>query len=248
MKVITEATLRNERAGSNDRKVRVAADSYLTQTAKDYIREQNLEIVFEDSAPCDMEKPSSTESEGFTDEEGNHYHAKPEHMTHLRGHRLVSKSHPVISFRGKMDSLQAKILEAQIIAHRDNQADIVRDLEQILDYTRRILAAEVNDAQFEPPQLLGYGDETLRAVSHNPQGHFGVKHLMPSYRMGEAVVALNTLRTYARETELAAIRAFPDEDSQNARPDIIRALNRLSSAIYIVMCRVLSENYLYRRK
>ena len=35
---------------------------------------------------------------------------KPEHMTQLCGNRLVSKTHPRIVFRGKLDSLIAKAL------------------------------------------------------------------------------------------------------------------------------------------
>ena len=48
---------------------------------------------------------------------------------------------------------------------------------------------------------------------------------------------LNRLRTRVREAEIAAIRALPE------RTDILRAMNRLSSAVYVIFCRQLSGWY-----
>ena len=38
-----------------------------------------------------------------------------------------------------------------------------------------------------------------------------------------------------RETELAAVTAFQDREGNPTRPDILRALNRISSMLYIMM-------------
>ena len=47
---------------------------------------------------------------------------KPEEMTHLRGNRLVPKTHPRIRFRGQLDSLMAQVLELQCRAAADRTA------------------------------------------------------------------------------------------------------------------------------
>jgi len=60
--------------------------------------------------------------------------------------------------------------------------------------------------------------------------------------MGAVCVALNLLRTRVRETELAAARAFETE-SGFSRRDLIQGLNRLSSCVYILLCRRLSGYY-----
>jgi len=163
-------------------------------------------------------------------------------MTHLRGNILVPKNSPRIAFRGKLDSLEAKIMETQIIACDENYPAITADLEELYGFARSILGAEVNDAPLEPICLLGMDSEELRRVSHNVQSELGIPHLIPSYKMGRLCVALNLLRTAVRETEIAAVMAFC-HGSNCERPDIIKALNRLSSCIYIVYSRKLAGQY-----
>jgi ethanolamine utilization cobalamin adenosyltransferase len=50
---------------------------------------------------------------------------------------------------------------------------------------------------------------------------------------------LNFLRTQIRETELAAVNAFKQTEDYG----IVQALNRLSSAAYLMFCRVLAGSY-----
>ena len=59
---------------------------------------------------------------------------------------------------------------------------------------------------------------------------------MPGPRHGLRVARLNSLRTQVRQTELAAAQAFPE-----GREDIIRGLNRLSSAVYILMLKCVQQ-------
>lgn len=66
-------------------------------------------------------------------------------------------------------------------------------------------------------------------------------HFMPDYTMGNAVIRLNKIRTMVRETELAL--AFKEADYSIKRPDIIQALNRLSSLFWILMFRVRTGEY-----
>ena len=52
---------------------------------------------------------------------------------------------------------------------------------------------------------------------------------------------MNRCRCVARNAELAAVRAFVDEEGNVTRGDILRALNRMSSMLYILMIRLKKE-------
>jgi len=157
----------------------------------------------------------------------------------LRANQLVSKTHPRIVFRGALDSLQADILEAQLLA-AERKDDFYRDaLGEILLFTRDIMSAEVNERPLAPVKLFGLSLDDLHEQSHNVQGSFGFPHPVPDYTMGILPIRLNTLRTRVREAEIIAVRAFSRETEQK-RDDIVYALNRLSSAVYWLFCRSLS--------
>lgn len=163
---------------------------------------------------------------------------KPEDMTHLRGNRLVKKTHPRIAFRGKLDGLQAKILllEAELPDH----PDLAADLEELLGFVQKLLGAEVRGVKTEELTLFGLSHKELREMSHNVKKHFGIEHPVPCASMGKPALMLNLLRTEVREAELSAAQAFEDEDDDLG---IIEHLNRLSSGVYILFCRVLTGYY-----
>ena len=163
-------------------------------------------------------------------------------MTHLRGNLLVPKGHPQIAFRGKLDSLEAKILETQIAACDEGFPQVAELLEEVYGCVREILGAEVKGVPLGEQTLMGMNSEELRRVSHHVKEEIGIPHPVPSYGMGRLCVALNALRTCVRETELAAVAAFCN-GADCARPDIIQALNRLSSCVYIMFCRKLAGYY-----
>ena len=60
---------------------------------------------------------------------------------------------------------------------------------------------------------------------------------MPEAADGEAVLLLNRLRSLTRLTELKAACAFCDENGLPTRPDLLKALNRMSSFLYILMIK-----------
>ena len=120
---------------------------------------------------------------------------------------------------------------------------LAEDLEALLLHLRQILAAEVKEQPLEPCRLLGMDSDEIRRVSHNVKEHIGIDHPIPSYKMGRTCTALNRLRTQVREAELAAAAAFVAEDGSCSRTDILQALNRLSSCVYILFCRNLAGWY-----
>ena len=199
--------------GKNDR---------LTSAARDFLARERIEIL-----PAEEAKPQRYRLLG-----GGFLEEKPEHMTHLDGTTLVPKTHPRILFRGKLDSLEARLLLCRL-----EVPEFDRELGEILDYTRKLLRWEVLGQPVEEGKLCGLTEQELRRRSHFPQDYYGQPHFMPEASDGKRMIHLNLARTAAREAELAAAAAFTGPEGTVTRPDLIRAMNRLSSAIYLLMIR-----------
>ena len=242
-KLLTDAELRSRWRQISEHGCTVEEGTILTPAAKDFIREHRIALTYTKGGnpgimtrtPVPVRGGKVTYIDARTGEELDH---KGEDMTHLRGNLLVPKTHPRIEFRGRLDSLTAQILEVQLTAAEEN-SPVAGELEDVLGCVRAVLGAEVKDEPLEAGTLLGMDSAALRYNSHHVKETLGIDHPIPDYRMGRLCVALNRLRTQVRETELSAARAFPDGE----RTDIIEALNRLSSAVYILFCRKLSAYY-----
>jgi len=251
MKVLTEGTLRLEFKNKLPKSYVVNSDVLITPSARQFLRDKNIELIIEDMVQDDKKEDFSKKGNKYKELEittqkivpkyvsyysGGALENKPEYMTQINGNKLVFKDDPRIIFRGKLDSLQSKIMELQVLIASKKITKLVEELDEVLNYTREILKAEVLEEEFSIERLIGLREEELREMSHHPKKHFGIDHILPNYRMGEILVGLNSLRSSVREVELAAIKAFR-RDFEIRRIDIIKALNRLSSCIYIMMCK-----------
>jgi ethanolamine utilization cobalamin adenosyltransferase len=167
---------------------------------------------------------------------------KPEDLTHLRGRQLVRKDHPVIVWRGRLDAFCARLIEAQVLGRREGRPDYSEELQEILDFCRRLLVAEMKGLEVEDFLLLGLTPGDLRERSHHPARFFGHPHILMNYEMGPLPVALNALRAEVRAVETAAAAAF-GAPGLSPRDDIILALNRLSSLFYIMIYRYLPKDF-----
>ena len=196
----------------------------LTPSARDFLQRERIEIL-----PGHMAKP-----EEYRLENGAILRDKPEHYTHLRGNILVSKTHPVIAFRGAMDGLQAELLLSQQAAPEK----LRKDIGEILTLARSILRWDVLEEPAQVDRLCGLTADELRSRSHRPQEYYSQPHFMPDYTDGPALLQLNRARCAARSAELAATRAFTNENGTCRRPDLLQALNRMSSMLYILMIQL----------
>ncbi len=168
---------------------------------------------------------------------------KPEYMTHLRGDTLVFKDHPRIVLRGSIDALESEIILVQTRARELHFTRLYQDLEETIRAIRWLLRCEVSGEPVGEWKLLGLSPQELREHSHHPSQYYGMRHFLPTAEHGEMVAHLNRLRTRARETELAAYRAFKGEQGQVSREDILMMFNRLSSLYWIMMFRYLTGAY-----
>ncbi|MBN1770460.1 MAG: ethanolamine utilization microcompartment protein EutL [Deltaproteobacteria bacterium] len=169
--------------------------------------------------------------------------AKPALLTHLFDDRsLVRKDHPIIRLRGKLDLLQAHLLDAQLAARSEELADIDAALGEALDWLRRLLAAEVLAKPCPELALAGFDADELHRISHRTQDYLGVGFLLPDASMGPTAVKLNLLRAYVREAELTAVDVFAAEThvAPENRERMLAGLNRLSNAVYVLTCKVVA--------
>ena len=194
----------------------------LTSDARDFLTRERIEIL-----PAEKARPLRYRllSGGYCEE-------KPEHMTHLHGDVLVPKTHPRIAFRGAVDLLEAELLLCGL-----SVPECRGELEEILSLTRQLIRCDVLEEPVPETPLCGLTLEQIRSHSHRPQDYYGKTHFMPEMSHGAAVLQLNRARAMARQTELTAVRAFRDEEGLSTRPDILRALNRISSMLYILMIK-----------
>lgn len=246
-KILTDTELRARWQGGNV--WYVEPGTIVTPAARDFLREHRIELCDEAQGAAYGKMtveplPASGGAGRYRDAlTGEALAEKAEHMTHLRGNLLVPKTHPRIAFRGKLDCLMAQLMGVQLVAAEEGKEALAEDLEELLTQLRCILAAEVKDQPLESVRLLGMDSDEIRRVSHHVREHIGIDHPIPSYKMGRTCTALNRLRTQVRETELAAAAAFAEPDGGCSRTDILQALNRLSSCVYILFCRNLAGWY-----
>ena len=193
----------------------------LTNDARDYLTGQRIPIL-----PAEQAK-----HETYQLLDGGTIAQKPEHMTHLNAQVLVSKTHPRIAFRGAIDALEAQLLLCQSGA----DSAMYGKLQEALDLARMLIRCDVMEEPVPETKLGGMDQQDLRSRSHLPQKYYGQPHFMPEGKDSPLLLQINLARTAARQAELAATHAFSDRDGNPTRPDILQALNRLSSYLYILM-------------
>lgn len=215
-----EAVRANIRNRDGKRVFYLGKGDQLTSGARDYLRRERIDILPGEQAKVSRYRLLS----------GGTLTEKPEHMTHLNGEVLVVKDHPRIVFRGKLDTLEAELLLCQLA-----DGSLEAPVGEILALARQIIRCEVLDEPLVPGTLCGLTEDEQRRRSHFPQDYYGQPHFMPSAADGAVIARLNRARCAAREAELAAVTAFRDRDGNPTRVDILRAMNRMSSMLYILM-------------
>ncbi len=166
---------------------------------------------------------------------------KPEHMTHLNHKTMVRKDHPRIVFRGWIDRMEAEILTCQLETARAGHTELAGEMTGLLDFVRNLIRADVLGEKVGEFRLGGYTPDELREYSHHPEQYFGQPHFMACWQDGSAILAINRLRSIIRQAELAGYGAFKNYDGTVSRPDIMLAMNRLSSLCWIWQIKLKAE-------
>ena len=204
----------------------LAKGDTLTPGARDWLRQQRVEILSAEQA-----KP-----ERYLLLNGGCIEEKPEHMTHLNGEYLVPKNHPRILFRGKLDTLEAELILCQLAS-----GQLAKPVGEILALARQLIRCDVLEEPVVSEKLCGLTQTDIRTRSHFPQDYYGQPHFMPGVEDGAVIARLNRARCAAREAELAAVEAFSDREGNPVRTDMLQALNRMSSMLYLLMIQEKSK-------
>lgn len=237
MELLTREDVRRMSDNGTRGPVVVGRDQKLTPGARDWLAAHKIQAVF----PAGREDPAAPASAKYRTLFGATLNEKPEHMTHLKGNILVRKDHPRIAFRGMIDALEGEIMLAQQASHE--YPALVKELEEALALVRRLIRCDVLDEPVGELRLCGYDAGQLREYSHYPDKYLGQPHFLPAYTDGPALLAVNKVRTLVRQTELSAYAAFKDVEGNVTREDIILALNRLSSLMWIIMIKLKAGQY-----
>ena len=166
---------------------------------------------------------------------------KPDTLTHLDAQHLVSKNDPRLLFRGKLDSVISLAVLTQLQLQTPSDAispilpQLLRYMVDVRSALGNVLKAEVTQEPMGPIALGHLSDEMIHKISHNPLKYLGHDHLVPDVHQGLHVALLNVLRAQIREAELYAAQIYITRDFRVKRPDIMQVLNRLSSAVYVLM-------------
>jgi ethanolamine utilization cobalamin adenosyltransferase len=225
--LLTEKEVRdNLRNRAGKRVFYLGKGDQLSSSARDYLSRERIEIL-----PAEQAKPDRYRllSGGYLEE-------KPEHMTHLNGEFLVPKTHPRIVFRGKMDTLEAELILCQLAAKH-----LMGPVGEILNLARQLIRSDVLEEPVKTEKLCGLTEAEIRTRSHFPQDYYGQTHFMPSAEDGSVIACLNRARCAVREAELAAVAAFSDREGNPTRVDLLRAMNRMSSMLYLLMIQEKSK-------
>jgi ethanolamine utilization cobalamin adenosyltransferase len=239
MKIITETALRDLYKNDKFESFVLNKGEKLTPAAAQFLTDRRIRVQDYNQSHGILPK------EGFIClPSGRHVTEKPEHYTHLRGNILVKKSHPVIRFRGQLDLLEANFITCINQAVSSGYQEMADELNIIFLYLQEIMRAEVRNKPLPFIDFKGWSDAEVREYSHHPEKYFGVKHALPDPKNGALYGEVNLLRAMIRQLEIAAVEAFSgEEEAKCERLDIILALNRLSSLVYIIICKLIGGHY-----
>ena len=246
MKVLTEQMLRSEILNKDVSEYFIEEGVFVTPSAKEYLASRKIELKIKSnnhnhigghnigSSTSNPKSYGIREIENMTSyvdyETKKKLDNKPENYTHLYNNVLVEKSHPRIILRGKLDSLLSLIIDIQYEFKERHEDKLLEYLKKYQKLVHTILYSEASEKDLELDTIFGLTEEDIRKISHHPKEYFGCDHIFINYNMPFTVIKLNLIRTSVREVELAAYIALKDE-----RDDLIKLLNRMSSAAYILM-------------
>ena len=250
---ITETWLRERFSLGHGTEIHLPADSRLTPAARGLLDDRKVIIKYTDESgrvflneTRAAEAPELKQVNPLTSSSEWHkgsclmchqpIQKKPETLTHLDDRNLIAKNDPRLKLRGKLDSViaQAVLIQTEFDP-QGRYPTLALWLGDIRSALGNVLKAEVTGEQMPSLGMGDMNEESIHAISHNPLKYLGHDHLLPEANQGVQVARLNLLRAQIREAELYAADVYIARDFTVTRPDIMEGLNRLSSAIYVLM-------------
>lgn len=248
--IFTESELRELWQNGRGRLPAFAPGTRFSAAAQDFLKTHQLDVEIAEATPHlsspaarpEWDKPGAfpvvlSGPAPVCLECGQPLSRKPEHLTQLDTGHFAPKTLPRLKLRGRVDSLHALVLLTAALARRHRLPELAAQLDTVAAYCREILSAEYQARPVAPLVMAGMSEEELHAISHWPDRHLGMAHLVPGPDDHEILHWLNVLRTQVREVEVVALEAFPQTgwpDATGLGVSLAHALNRLSSALYVL--------------
>lgn len=248
--VLTEERLRFlYKKDENIKEICLEKGTILTPSARQFLIDKDIKvvdkIVGKHNGVEEVKKIGNEESKPkYKGVLGELYVEKPEYMTQIYGNILVKKDDKRIIFRGVIDSFQSRWLVLMKELEEIKNTKLQKDLESVEKFIKNILVSEVIGEALVDIRVLEKSLDEIRDISHNPKKYFNREHLFGiCSKDSYTVIKLNEMRALSRELEIKGVEAFVKENGTIERRDILLALNRLSSAIYIMMLRGVTGEY-----
>ncbi len=257
-KFLTEQELRESFSLTWGTEIHLPFNTKLTPSASQYLTERKIRVKFideqgkvfiKDDAKFETGKALKVHPLTTSDQRPNELYCglcnnkiekKSDVLTWLDSNNLVPKNHPRIAFRGKLDSMISYCVLVQNEFENYSGPDIIkRYLSDLRSYMGNILSAEVKDEEISSIFMGDFDADAIHKMSHNPLKYLGYDHIVPELSHGKWIALLNYLRSIVREVELKAADLYIDAALKVTRPDILNSLNRLSSALYVLMIMIL---------
>ncbi len=214
---------------------------------KQLILEKNIKLKFKDEQgkmfvlseniegklkPIHALKAKSNASE--FDENAFDAFPKVKNLTAFNAKEQIFKGDIQIKFRAELDESLALVLWTQKTIENETAKIWLNAIYAIL---RNIMSASCRHTVMQPFEIAGLSADAIHAYSHKPLEHLGYDHIIPSVELCEDALKVNMLRTKLRSMEVTACSIyFESPISENCtRPDLLYTLNRLSSAVYVLM-------------
>lgn len=242
---ITESELRELWRDGRGELPAFPPDARFSPSALDFLKTHRIEIRLEAASRLrqrpDWDKPGVfpvvlTGPAPVCLECGQPLDKKPEHMTQVDSAHFAPKTHPRVKLRGRLDSLHAIMMLAAAEARRFQLPQMAAHLDTLAAYCREIQSAEYHARPVQPLAVAGRSEEEIHEISHWPDKHLGLGHIVPGADDHAILHWLNFARTLTREIEIIALevcgpKTHTHEEGASSG-SVPRALNRLSSAVY----------------
>lgn len=254
---ITESWLRDHFSLTPGTEVHLPASGRLTPAARAMLDERQIRVKYVDEAGRTFIEPATAQADEADESVRVRVHPltgserrepaacqlcgqpvahKPDALTHIDSQTLVPKNDPRIRLRGKLDSAIAYAVWAQAeLDERERASLLARWLADVRSGLGNVLRAEVTGEYLAPVRMGDLDEEAIHRLSHDPMHYFGHDHIVPEAAQGTTIARLNLLRVQIREAEVAAADVYIDREFNVLRPDLMQALNRLGSAVYVLM-------------
>ncbi len=257
-KFLTEKELRESFSLTWGTEIHLPLNTKLTPSATQYLTDRKIRVKFideqgkvfiKDELKSEKSKTQKVHPLTTSDQKpaelycglcNNKIEKKSDVLTWLDSNNLVPKNHPRIAFRGKLDNMISYCVLVQNEFQNFNGPDVIKKyLSDLRSYMGNILRAEVKDEKIDNIFMGDFDADAIHKMSHNPLKYLGYDHIVPEINHGRWIALINYLRALVREVEVNAANLYIDSSLKVTRPDILNSLNRLSSALYVLMIMIL---------